>query len=111
MKTESIDLTNLKYTDIFKDPSKISLELLWKIHSNQIFKGMKVSETQHQETKEAYCCGFTEAIKLMDDIANELDENQATNVLTKIYRDSNNFVNEMISKKITKQQGKPEDRN
>ena len=53
MKTESIDLTNLKYTDIFKDPSKISLELLWKIHSNQIFKGMKVSETQHQETKEA----------------------------------------------------------
>ena len=90
----------LNWADLFKDPTKISVEMTWKIYSGHIFNNKNISATQYSETKQAYYVGFSECFRMMTDLSTKLPESQAGSILSKLSRECNTYVESLIERKI-----------
>lgn len=90
----------ISWADIFTDPNKIKVEMFWRLYAEQIFKGVEVSTVQYQETKQAYFVGFSECFKIMTDISERFDENQASDILSDLARESNQYIDSLIDRTL-----------
>lgn len=87
----------MNYTDFF-DPKDLTIQLLWRIVSGQIFKGKEISQVQHDEMRRTFYIGFTECFKIMTDLAAALPEDVACQVFTRLSAEANSFHTEEIKR-------------
>lgn len=93
-------ISQISWTEITKEPDKISIELLWRIYSGHIFTGKEVGSVQYSETKQAFYVGFSECFKFMTDIASGLEEDHACKVFSNLANEMNKFTDSLIERKI-----------
>ena len=79
-----------KYTDFF-DPKDISIARCWAVVAVALFKDNPVSKVQHDEMRKTFYIGFTECFKIMTDLAGDLSEEEAANVLKRISDEASAF--------------------
>ncbi len=91
---------SINWTDLCKKPGDVSIEMLWKIYSGSIFEGIEVSATQYSETKQAFFVGFSECFRFMTDISSGLEESVACDILSKLSREANGFINSVLDRKV-----------
>jgi hypothetical protein len=79
-----------KFTDIVK-PDQLSVELIWTTISRLIFKGQEPSQVQHDEMRRAFYIGFTECFEIVSHLSEELEEDHASAVLTRLSNECHGF--------------------
>lgn len=94
----------MNWNDIIKDTNRLSIELLWRLYADAVFKGMTVTRTQYAETKQAFFIGVNECFKLMVDMSERLSEDAAAEVLSRLHREVADFMGHAIERKF---QGAP----
>ena len=92
----------LNLADLLGGPNKITVENMWRVFSHLLYQGKEISAVQYQETKQAYFIGFSECFKIMTDISEKFDEDEASKILTRLARESNEYI-ESALKRQTKQ--------
>jgi len=90
----------MNWNDLIKDPSSISIEMLWLIYAQSVFVGKVVSRVQYAETKQAFFIGFNECFKFMSDMADRLPEDQACMVISNLAKESGNFMDNVLELKF-----------
>jgi hypothetical protein len=86
-----------KYTDLMK-PEQITIETCWKVFAHAIFKGQAtVGRIQFEEMKKAFYGGFSECFKIINDVSEALPEEQAYQVLDRLTREGNAFVEAFLA--------------
>lgn len=91
---------NLNWADIVGNIENLKVEMLWRLYASHIFDGMQVGATQYQETKQAYFVGFSEAFKVLSDVADRYDENEANDILTRLSRESNAYIDSLLDRTL-----------
>jgi len=90
----------MSWVELVKDPTTITISVLWEMYARNIFTNVEVSSAQYSETKQAFYVGFSECFKLMSDIAGDLPEDKACEMFSRIAVESNTFLNSLIARKI-----------
>ena len=93
--------SKLNWADIVGNIDNLKVEMLWRLYSQSIFKGVTVSAVQYKETKQAYFCGFSECFRVMTDIVEKYDEDQANDILTRLSKESNNYIEALLDRTLT----------
>lgn len=88
------------WTDLIKDPSKLTVEMIWRLYAENIFKGKEVSAIQYKETKQAFFVGFSECFRIMTDFASNLPEEQACSLFSNLAKESNVFIDSLIDRTL-----------
>jgi hypothetical protein len=91
---------SMNWNDLLKDPSKLTIELLWRLYAEHTFKGVAVGRYQYAETKQAFFIGFNECFKIMSDMADRLSEEDACKVITRIHEEAADFMDNVIERKF-----------
>lgn len=91
-------VAGISWAKLAKEPEKITIEVLWRIYADHIFKGKEISAVQYQETKQAFFIGFGECFKLMSDFAGDLEEDHACNLFSGLARQINDFQEAAIKR-------------
>jgi hypothetical protein len=90
----------INYADLFKSPSDIKVESLWRIYAALTFEGIEVSAVQYRETKQAFYIGFLECFRMFTDITEKFSEEQASEILSALVIESSDFVNSTLDRKF-----------
>jgi hypothetical protein len=92
-------VAKMNWNDLIDDPKKLSVEALWRLYAESVFSGVSVSRTQYAETKQAFFIGFGEAFKILSDMSERLEENEACSVLSKINNEVADFMSNVLDRK------------
>lgn len=92
---------NLNWADIVGNIDNLKVEMLWRLYASHIFAGMNVGTTQYQETKQAYFVGFSEAFKVLSDVADKYSEDDANTILTRISKEANAYIESLLDRTLT----------
>lgn len=90
----------INWADLIDDPKKIKVEIFWRFYSSQIFQGIDVSSVQYKETKQAYFVGFSECFRVMTDISERFDEDNASEILSSLAKESNEYIESLIDRTL-----------
>jgi len=63
----------------------VTLENMWTLASKRLFGDAVISQTQNDEMKKAYFCGFAESLFLTTGISSILDDDNAVRALNKVH--------------------------
>lgn len=94
-------IAGISWAQLTKSPEKITIEVLWRIYADHIFKNKEVSAVQYQETKQAFFIGFGECFKLMTDFASDLQEDHACTLFSGLAKQINQYQTNVIQRDFT----------
>lgn len=90
----------LTWPEIVGNIDNLKVEMTWRLYASHIFEGHDVSAVQYKETKQAYYVGFSECFKLMNDIAVKYDEDTASDILTRLCKESNDYIESLLDRTL-----------
>jgi len=90
----------LNWSDIVGNIDNLKVEMLWRLYAGHIFDGLNISAEQYKETKQAYYVAFAECFKVMSDIADRYDENTASDILSRLCKESNAYIDSLINRTL-----------
>lgn len=90
----------ISWSDVFKDPKDVSIETFWRLFSQIAFEGKGISALQYGEMKKAYFIGFSDCFKFMSDFANEMSEDKACEIFSKIAKESNEYIDSLLDRTL-----------
>ena len=93
---------SINYTDIFKDPSKLDVETVWKICASNFFANKSISPTQYAEMRKAFYTGFIECFNIMSDFAVVIPEDDAAALYGRLVSECNKFFDSDLAAMIPK---------
>lgn len=85
----------LKWTEL-GDPNTMTVKLLWTIFARGVMPNVPPESIQYKEMEKAFHSGFFECLKFMDDVSTELSEDEASSILMKLYRESQDFFDKLV---------------
>lgn len=90
----------INWADIIGNIDNLKVEMIWRLYAQNVFSGMEVSAIQYQETKQAFFCGFAECFRILSDVSERYDENQASDILSRLSKESNTFIESLVDRTL-----------
>lgn len=92
--------SKISWADIVGNIDNLKVEMLWRLYAQNVFGQNEVSAVQYKEMKQSYFCGFSECFRIMSDIADRYDENEANDILTRLCRESNEYIESLLDRTL-----------
>lgn len=88
---------SLNYTDVMK-PEDIKVAEIWRVLAGMLFKGKSISATQHDEMRRAFYMGFTECLSIVTDLAVNVSEKKACEIILQLAKEVKEFHDDEVSR-------------
>lgn len=90
----------INWADIVGNIDNLKVEMMWRLYAQNVFGQNEVSAVQYKEMKQSYFCGFSECFRVMTDISERYDENEASDILTSLCKESNEYIESLLDRTL-----------
>ncbi len=91
--------SKINYADLIQK-GNLTVANIWTILATFIYKDKQPPEIQRNEMRRTFYMGFTECFRIMTDAADAMSEDQASDFLTKISKEVNEFHEQEIKRLV-----------